>query len=193
MSADRPRTRTLLVITFLIFLLPVVAAWLLNVFTPGWRPFGTTNHGTLVQPVRQLATAGLRHFDGSPLDVGYLQGRWTLLHVVREECAQPCESALLSTYQVQQALGDDQHRLQLLLVLPRPPGAKSPQLPPGIETALASDAWLATLSFAGAAPAAPGVYLVDPQGYLMMRYAAHVDQRGLLADLKRLLKISKIG
>jgi hypothetical protein len=34
---------------------------------------------------------------------------------------------------------------------------------------------------------------VDPQGYLMMRYPQAVDRRGLLADLERLLKISKIG
>jgi hypothetical protein len=34
---------------------------------------------------------------------------------------------------------------------------------------------------------------VDPQGFLMMRYPQDVEQRALLADLKRLLKISKIG
>lgn len=192
MSPNRPRTRTLLLITFLIFMLPVAAAWLLNVYAPGWRPFGTLNHGTLVQPVRHLSAAGLYHFDGSPMDGAYLSGRWTLVHLVHGNCARSCEDALQRSYQVRQALGDDQLRLQLLLVLPRAPDADSAKLPPGVDLATASDDWLAHFFFSEPAPD-PGVYLVDPQGYLMMRYSADVDRRDLLADLERLLKISKIG
>jgi cytochrome oxidase Cu insertion factor (SCO1/SenC/PrrC family) len=192
MSPHRPRTRTLLLVTFLIFMLPVAAAWLLNVYAPGWRPFGTVNHGTLVQPVRHVSAAGLHHFDGSPLDGDYLSGRWTLVHVAHGVCARSCEDALRRSFEVRQALGEDQPRLQLLLVLPRAPGAESAKMPPGFERAAASEAWLAQFLFSEPAPD-PGVYLVDPQGYLMMRYSADVDRRGLLADLQRLLKISKIG
>ena len=192
MSADRPRTRTLLLVTFLIFMLPVAAAWLLNVYAPGWRPFGTVNHGILVQPVRELNAAGLHHFDGRPLDADFLAGRWTLVHVARGDCTRGCQQALQRSSQVRQALGDDRNRVQLLLVLPRSPGVNSPQLPAGVQLAAASDDWLARFSFAEPPPDT-GVYLVDPQGYLMMRYPADVDRRGMLSDLQRLLKISKIG
>jgi hypothetical protein len=37
------------------------------------------------------------------------------------------------------------------------------------------------------------VYLVDPFGNLVMSYAADAPARGLLEDLKRLLKLSQIG
>ena len=39
----------------------------------------------------------------------------------------------------------------------------------------------------------PGVYLVDPHGNLMMSYPATGAARGLLKDLERLLRLSRIG
>ena len=194
MITKRRRARVLLVVTFLIFLLPVLGAWLLNVFAPGWRPFGTLNHGTLVQPVRALSASGLRHLDGTAFDPAYLRGRWTLVHLPDAACGASCMDSLLRSYQIQRALGDDEDRVRLLLVLKRPGHAPAAALPDGTDVTLADDAWLAALPLTGADHPSPmGIYLVDPQGYLMMRYAADVDQRGLLDDLKRLLKISKIG
>ena len=37
------------------------------------------------------------------------------------------------------------------------------------------------------------VYVVDPLGNLMMSYDARQDPRGLLEDLKKLLRLSHIG
>ncbi|TFH51001.1 MAG: hypothetical protein E4H01_01055 [Lysobacterales bacterium] len=195
MSANRRcGPRALLVGTFLIFLLPVVGAWLLNVYAPDWRPFGTLNHGTLVQPVRQVGAARLRHLDGGAMDLGYFSGRWTLVHLSDGDCAQPCIDALLRSHQVQKALGDNMDRVQLLLVLNRPTQAQALELPAAISLAGADQQWLASFTFAEATPGQSlRIYLVDPQGYLMMRYDPATQQRDLLADLKRLLKISKIG
>lgn len=194
MVADRRRARILLVATFLLFFLPVVAAWLLNVYAPGWRPFGMVNHGTLVQPVRPVSAVRLRHFDGTAMDPGYLSERWTLVHLLDGDCGQSCIEALARSRQVQRALGDDMYRVQLLLVRAAPVDARLAELPAGVDFAVADSGWLAPFSDtdAGAGPDA-GIYLVDPQGYLMMRYPQDVDRRALLADLERLLKISKIG
>jgi len=194
MSVDRRRNRPLLVGTFLIFFVPIMGAWLLNVFAPDWRPFGTLNHGTLVQPVRSVSADGLEPTDGKVLDRDYLSGRWTLVHVSEGDCRQVCVEALARSRQIQQALGDDMNRVQLLLVVTPPAGAQTARLPPGTTVARASRHWLASFAFADADSGQRlRIYLVDPQGYLMMRYAEDVDQRGLLADLERLLKISKIG
>ena len=66
--------------------------------------------------------------------------------------------------------------------------------PAELLLAVANRAWLASFSFADAAARQElGIYLVDPQGYLMMRYPPNVEERGLIADIERLLKISKIG
>jgi hypothetical protein len=39
----------------------------------------------------------------------------------------------------------------------------------------------------------PRVYLIDPLGNLMMFYPADVKAKGMLEDLKRLLRLSSIG
>jgi len=38
-----------------------------------------------------------------------------------------------------------------------------------------------------------GIFIVDPLGNLMMRYDTGLDPRGLLQDLKKLLRLSHIG
>lgn len=195
MKSERPRLgpRRLLLIAFLIFFLPVIAAWLLNVLAPGWLPFGTVNHGTLVQPVRPIDGSGLMRLEGGALDADYLGGRWTLVHVITAPCEAACLDALTRIRQVRRALGDDMKRTQHLAVLADSTFAADFE---GLEVtaALAGEGLLEDFDFADAdAPASPALYLVDPQGYLMMRYAPGVDQHALLADLERLLKISKIG
>ena len=194
MRPERRRARTLLIGTFLIFFLPIVAAWLLNLFAPDWRPFGTVNNGILVQPVRPISAEGLKALDGAKPGADYLQGRWTLVHLLEGPCRQICIDALARTRQVQQALGDDMNRVQRLLVLATPNHAQSIDKHPDLALAVATSEWLASFSFVdNGASQALGIYLVDPQGYLMMRYPLNTDQRGLLADIERLLKISKIG
>jgi hypothetical protein len=37
------------------------------------------------------------------------------------------------------------------------------------------------------------VYLIDPLGNLMMSYAADAKPKGMLEDMKRLLRLSQIG
>lgn len=194
MAVERRRARPLLLITFLVFFVPIMAAWLLNVFAPDWRPFGTVNHGTLVQPVRPVSAAGLEDGHGRKVDAGYLSGRWTVVQVLAEPCGKDCLEALARTRQIHQALGDDMGRVQRLLVTADAAHAGSIETSPELAVAVAESDWLSSFSFAevGAGPAT-GIFLVDPQGYLMMRYPLAVNQRGLLADLKRLLKISKIG
>ena len=193
MSVDqRRRNRALLLGTFLLFFLPVVGAWLLNVLAPGWLPFGTTNHGTLVQPVRPVDAARLEGIDGAPLAADFLSGRWTLVHLSGHRCDDDCLHALARSRQVQQALGEDRRRVQILLVLAAGAPPPAGDAPAGATVAVADRDWLRPFAFDATAPT-PGIYLVDPQGYLMMRYPRDVAQRDLISDLERLLKISKIG
>ena len=129
MVADRRRARILLAGTFLFFLLPVVGAWLLNVYAPDWRPFGMLNHGTLVQPVRPVSAVCLRHFDGTAVDPVYLSERWTLVHLLEGDCGRSCIDALARSRQVHRALGDDMHRVQILLVRAAPVDRRPAELP----------------------------------------------------------------
>ena len=142
--ADKRINRALLLGTFLIFFVPIVGAWLMNVFIPDWRPFGTTNFGTLVQPVRSLDAKRLRTADGQPVDPGLLSGQWTVVHLPGAECGQPCVDTLARSRQVQLALGDDMNRVRLLLILPEASTPPATGLPEGVTTVVAGTDWLET-------------------------------------------------
>jgi cytochrome oxidase Cu insertion factor (SCO1/SenC/PrrC family) len=189
--------RTALVVLFLAFFLPVLGAWYLNVQRPDWLPTGGTNHGTLVQPARALDATGLTDLAGAPLPDHALSGHWTFVYLESDGCGEPCREALYRMRQVRLALGKDMDRVARWLVLPEgsPAADLGPLLAehPGLEVVRAPAAWHERLA-AGAAPGEPApLHLVDPNGYLMMRFSPALDPGEILDDLKHLLRLSKIG
>ena len=202
----RRRARLVLVALFALFMAPILIAYALNVLYPGWAPFGTTNRGALVEPARSLSTEGLRPVDGEPLASAPFAERWTLVVVHGPGCGQPCEEALVRMRQTRLALGKDANRLQRWLVVPEavadpvadpiaaPISASVRELTErhqGVRLLAATQGWTAALGARGATPGT--VYLVDPQGYLVLRYDPALADDAVLKDLKRLLRISKIG
>ena len=190
----RRRSRLVLVGLFALFMGPILIAYTLNVLYPGWAPFGTSNRGALVEPARSLSTQGLRPADGEPLAAEPFTERWTLVAVHGPGCGQACEQALVRMRQTRLALGKDAGRLQRWLVVSEAGAAPARELVErhqGVRVLAATRAWTAAL---GAPEATPGtVYLVDPQGYLVLRYDPALADDSILKDLKRLLRISKIG
>jgi hypothetical protein len=45
----------------------------------------------------------------------------------------------------------------------------------------------------GADSARNHIYIIDPQGNLMMRYPPHADPSKIKKDIARLLKVSQVG
>ncbi|MDX1434408.1 MAG: hypothetical protein R3286_18340 [Gammaproteobacteria bacterium] len=186
------RGRLVLVAVFALFFVPVLGAWLLNVLAPHWQPFGRVNEGTLVEPPLRLATTALRGADGAPLAADVFAGHWTLVHLQGSSCDEPCREALERTRQTRLALGDDIARVRRLLVqrpdaAPASPGAADTDL----HIAIAPAGWPAGVAMD--AHGGSALLLVDPQGYLVLHYPPDVTRRALYADLKRLLRVSKIG
>jgi hypothetical protein len=99
--------------------------------------------------------------------------------------------------QTRAALGKDQDRITRVVLIPddaeRTNAVDILERYPGTRILAAAPAWLSV-----AIPGEPrmqvgALYLVDPQGYLILRYAAESAEDAALKDLKRLLRISKIG
>ncbi len=98
-------------------------------------------------------------------------------------------SDLYNTRQVRLALGKDMDRVQRILLLvgghaATPPGGWKSAHP---DLAVANRPPIEALSRPG------DILLVDPLGNMMMRYADDYSAKGMLKDLKRLLKLSEIG
>lgn len=198
-NARAPRLKFLAIAA--LFATPVVLATLL--YSVGWRPQATVNTGDLVQPVRTIANVPLQAADGRTLTFADLRSKWTMLYFVGSACESACDQALAKIRQAHLLQGKDSDRLQRVLVVTAP--ANSAQLAaiaqahPDVLVLTGGAAAMAdlqrefTLPARGAPVASGRVYVVDPVGNLMMSYAPDAQAKGMLKDLKRLLKISQIG
>jgi hypothetical protein len=130
---------------------------------------------------------------------GFLKGKWTLLYLGAGACSAGCRTDLYNTRQVRAALGADRERVQRVFLAA---GAccdldwlhtQQPDLIT-VQANVAAAPLTAILQHAGpSAAAADRVYLIDPLGNLMMFYAADARPKGMLEDLKKLLRLSHVG
>jgi len=196
-STSRLRVRAMLLGLIALFLTPLVAAVLL---VGHWRPQAHAEHGELLDPARPLPVLALHELDGSSLSEQPWQHRWTLVYIAGDaQCAKTCQAALYRLRQVQIATGRDSDRVQRLALWPQTPtGLTADWLARehgGLRSVLLSRDQVRPLTDAWSVSGVPGgwIYLVDPLGNLLLRYPAEGDASGMLSDLTRLLKLSKIG
>lgn len=165
-----------------IFAAPLAGAWALYHATDG-QPQGGLQHGELLLPLHRLEPLPLNTVDGKPFDNTIFHGRWTLLYH-SEHCAADCQQMLSLLQRVRLAQGQSMAQVQRVLVLAA--------LPTDNETApLVASAPDLYVASASRWPLESGyVYLLDPQGNLVMRYPPGFEPRGLLKDLRRLLRLA---
>ena len=168
-----------------LFIAPIVAAQL--VLTNGWYQGAATNNGELLT---------------SPLQLTNSPQAWLLLYNPPANCAQVCKQSLWQIKQVHTLLSAEGERLQRQVVkdvamLGEQAYANAA---PTIRQQYPAMRLLAADQIATESLVSDSLYLVDPQGNIFMRYQFTGQQQtasqvsaGLLSDLKRLLKVSKIG
>ena len=186
------RSRRQLIILALLFFAPLAASFYLYYGHSNLTPGGRVNHGELIQPVRTMPQESLARLGGGDTGPGFLQKKWTLLYAADGSCASECRRRLYDTRQVRIALGRDMGRVQRLFIAPAgccDSGFLATEHPDLITVPeVAAAPLLAALPHGAGA-----VYIVDPLGNLMMAYGIDAPPKGLLEDLKRLLKLSHIG
>lgn len=185
------RGRLTLILIFAFFALPMGAAWLMN-FGGDWAPGASTNHGTLVQPVRPVDATGLVDPTGNALDPDLFRGEWTLVYRLTGDCEATCRQVLYVLRQVRLAQGKNIDRVHRLLLLDT---TQTPQWVGEVQEHYPGLLIAQPVNAGGADrfPAAGRIYLVDPLGNQMMEYAPDADPRGMIKDLERLLRISYVG
>jgi hypothetical protein len=184
MTDHRKRSRLVLLLLAVLFAAPVVAAIVLHAI--GWEPTRTRNHGTLLQPPPDLRDLVLRRADGTPYDWAPRDRRWRIAVVPPAGCERSCVDLVASLDKVWQLQGRHADRLDVLWFGGLPAGA----VPFRRLVAMRPDA-----AFAARLPDAqpnakgePPLYLLDPSGFLAMRYAPGADVAGVREDVARLLK-----
>lgn len=186
----RPGGHRQLALIAAVFLGPlVVAAWLYFAGEP-LQPEGRANHGTLLEPIVNLDEV-LPH---APLRELH-DGRWLLVYPHAGPCDDPCRQGLYTVRQLRLMLGREMDRLgRIFLHGETPPDTVF--LANEHEGLVAlQDGGLSELLAARrpAAEASGGYYLVDPHGNLVMYFSPGLAPRDIVADIKRLLRLSRIG
>jgi hypothetical protein len=200
MEPARPKSNRLpLVGLFFLFAAPLAAAFWVYYGT-GWRPSGTTNHGTLIKPVRQLQVLAYGQPETRSAVEKLFTGKWSMVVVADGGCDQACRNVLVYARQTYVGLGRLGTRVQRILLVPSGccdreyldldhPGLVIADLGGGdASLAAARDPLLA--AFSGDRRQ---IFIVDPLGNLMMAYDTQLDPKGLREDLKKLLDLSHIG
>ena len=189
-NAKQRSFRINLVLIFLAFAAPVVAAYLSFYI---WPPAGRTNYGELIKPTA-LPGASLRAADGKAVTLDKLHGKWLILTIDGANCNAACDQTLFLMRQVRISLTKEMNRVERVLLM-RGPGNVSADLLkkyPGMHILSGADANLLR-QFPTDADVTDHIYLVDPLGNVMMRYPKNPDATGIRQDLSRLLSVSQIG
>jgi hypothetical protein len=201
---QRQRNRLVLLLLAALFAAPLVAAVLLHAI--GWEPSKTRNHGTLLQPPIDLRELPPLRADGSRYEWAPQDRRWRLVVVAPGSCAPParrsdedgnpgaepltspriCHDLIASLDKVWQLQGRKADRLDVLWFGEVPAGAAPFRrfVPMRMDSALVSQLPDAQPNERGEPP----LFLIDPSGYLAMRYAPGADVAGVREDIARLLK-----
>lgn len=181
--------RASLVALCALFMLPILGALVLNIVAPHWLPFGQVNRGLLVEPAVMAELGKVKPKDGGPAGPLDKEAVWTLVHVGPAPCDAICQQALLSIRQARLALGKDAKRVDRWWLVTGPLGpdtvVRARELDPGVRVG----------SFDIHSPLRREfpIQLVDPAGYLILRYEDAGAATDVLKDMKRLLKISTQG
>lgn len=186
----------MLLLLFL-FVLPALISFAMY-FTE-WRPTNTVNNGELILPVRPIEDRAMLSIDHKQVKLSDLHGKWTMVYFDSAECPDSCMSQLYFMRQTHASQGKNYDRIQRLFVLLDTKSAST--LPEKLTEYADMKVWknepnmIAKLQQDFGIDTQLGsqlnnIYLLDPQGNLMMRYKPGSAPAGIRKDIERLLKYS---
>jgi hypothetical protein len=213
LSAHDRRQRRILIGVALMFFTPLALAFYLY-YGKFWHPGARVNAGELIQPARPLPSLALPLAAEAAVSPGagaaagappagetnpqFLKGKWTLLYIQHGRCDDECRKHLYDTRQVRLALDREMPRVQRVFIgdgdcceLAELKAAHPDLI--AVRASAADEPLLALLPVREGAVNSHRIYLIDPLGNAMMFYAPSVSSKGMLEDMKRLLRLSSIG
>lgn len=180
-----------------LFLAPLVTAAVVFFAFPQWWPSGRLNHGALIDPARPLPALDLVDADGKAQPLA-LREKWNYVYLAGQRCDEICDARLRMIRQVRLLMGDKGVRLRYVYLAPD--AAALAQARQALSAEHPSMLWVADTGAAGHraedffTPTDPrALYLVDPAGNWLMVYAGDADAKGVMDDIKKLLRYSHIG
>ena len=190
MSENAPKSRATLWLIGILCIAPVAASYYAYYVAP---PERHTNYGELMN-APPLPDARLSLADGAAFNLHQLRGKWILLTVDTAQCGEACRRKLFTLRQLRLTQGKDMERIERAWLI-------SDDVP--LAAQLADDyrgTWLVRAAASELLKSLPAegaldgyIYVIDPRGNPVLRYARDADPARMIKDLTRLLKTSRIG
>jgi cytochrome oxidase Cu insertion factor (SCO1/SenC/PrrC family) len=189
--------RWMLLLLALVCAAPVIASYLMYyVFKPAG---GTSSYGALIDPQRPIpAQLVVTNEQGQSVPLKSLAGKWLMITVNGSDCDEQCVTRLYFMRQVRVLQSGERERVVNVWLRtddkPVSDVIKAAYPQPDTRMLVADQK-----AVAGWLPVDAGtkltdhIYLVDPNGNLMMRFPKDPDPKKINADLAKLLKWSRIG
>ena len=155
---------------------------------------GATNYGTLIEPQRPIPPSlDVTDEHGQRVALTTLTGHWLMVVVNPSDCDDTCAKKLYFIRQVRLTQGAERDRVQTVWLRTdsTPVPDKVLNAYEGTRMLVADPAALAAwLPAEAGAQDTDHIYLVDPNGNLMMRFPKDADPTKMKRDLAKLLKIN---
>lgn len=198
---DLIKTRARLIFVVAMFVLPPVLAWM---FYAGWigdgyEPGQGKNYGELIHPARPLQDIQLLDSDGKAVTRDNFLALWSMLQIVDAGCDDSCLANVYNMRQIRLAMAQNAYRVQrvvltedlsgLTAIMAENPGMQWFEITQDSKSMLSR---FPGYTDGGISAISGRIYIVDPQGNLMMQYPDDADPSKILKDLRQLLKASWI-
>jgi hypothetical protein len=187
MTSDEHKSKSTLILMIAVFVLPVILAFFALKFD--WFNKAATNRGDLLQPVIEAQSLL------SDSDIN-----WHLLYVIPQECLIECENALYGIEQTYRATGKESDRVSLLFIATENSSSEALEKARSKTGAILLQKSQNNVNEVFKNVDINAIFISDTQHNIVLRYPvtqdkqqAIMDSRDILADLKKLLKLSRIG
>lgn len=184
----RNRNRTMLVAIAVLFFGSMLVAGALRF--SGWQPEGRKNHGELLQPPTDLRELVPQLADGGAYAWNPAERTWRIMLAPPDDCGSECTRLARDLDTVWRLFGKDADRVHILWVCDgaacMPP--VDARLPRTLQVIRGAGQWRERIPGIDD-PAGVPVYVIDPNGFAVLRYAPGSDVGGLRSDLAKLLKL----
>jgi hypothetical protein len=177
------RGRIILVLIFLLFFGSIFGAGILRF--SGWQPQGTKVHGEMLQPAVDARKVVPQLVDGGTYAWRPEQRTWRIVVAPPADCTTACVKLAKDLDVVWQLFGNKADHAEILWIGALPAGA-----PPTVSRRhlQASPELLAALPRVND-PAGVPIYVIDPNGFVILRYAPGTDPGFIRTDVSKLLKL----
>jgi hypothetical protein len=151
----------------------------------GWQPAAHKNHGEMLQPPSDARAIVPHLADGSDYPWNPSERIWRIAVAPPADCAQTCIALARDLDKVWRLFGHNADKVEILWIGPLPAGAPAPE---SLRLMQPDPALLAKLPRVDD-PAGVPVFVIDPHGFVILRYAPGSDPADLRSDVAKLLKL----